>query len=153
MGNALPRTDVMGGALGGALLVVFGVLLNGSGFDYNALVAALTVLVLFAAGYVAEKYKPFVTAVAAFVAVILASLVGLAFGLPLDKLMLSSALVGIAQAFVVYLAPPHGELLTATLSEARPAHPYDPWLDPWAGPSKRRPADADDHATEHDDPR
>jgi uncharacterized membrane protein YccC len=143
MEHALPRTDVMGGALGGALLVVFGVLLNGSGFDYNAVVAAFTVMILFGAGYASEKYKPFVTAVAAFAAVVLASLVGLAFGLPLDKLALSSALAGIAQALIVYLAPPHGEPMTATLSAAQPLRSAGSYF----------ADDADEPAAEHDDPR
>lgn len=105
----LPRTDVAAGGLAGAFGVLLMIALQNDGvFDFQATVAAFSVLLTFAGGYIARRYKPFFTAVSAALAALLTSAVGfLFFDVPFDRGLVSTGLASILAAAVTYLAPPY----------------------------------------------
>lgn len=108
MNGFMPRADVGGGGLAGALMVVFLLVLDRTrAFDFNVLVAALTVIFVFSAGYLPGRLKSLLMAVAAFLAVLVAAAVGsLFFGQAADAFLVSAALSGLITALVAYVGPP-----------------------------------------------
>jgi hypothetical protein len=102
-----PRSDVGSGGLAGALAWIFMLILDRSLFDFNLLVGALTVVFVFAGGYIPTAYKSLWTATLAFVAIIVSSGVGYFLGYPLDEFLVSSALAGLTVALVTYFGRPN----------------------------------------------
>ena len=103
----VPRADVGGGGLVGALTVLLMVAFRGEVFDFQAVESAVAVLLVFGVGYMAERYKSLAMAVAAPVASLATSAVGtFAFDQPFNKSLVSTALATVAVAVVGYLGRP-----------------------------------------------
>lgn len=106
-GSNIPRADVGGGGLAGALSVLFMLALNPASFNFQATEAAIAVALTFAAPYVVRRFKSFVAVVAAPVATLLTSVLAYAlFAQPLDSTLVSTALSTVVVALVTYLGRP-----------------------------------------------
>lgn len=118
MGRYIPRSDVGGGLIVSALsVVIMAVLDRARVFDFNEAVAAVTALVVFAAGYAPERYKSFLVAAAAFAAYALVSAYSAWQGLGYDHAGLSTAIAGLVFAAVTYLGPPRSPERPAVIAE------------------------------------
>lgn len=107
MNSNVPRSDVGGGGIAGALTVVIMLILQGDVYDFEALVAAIAVIITFAAPYVAPTHKSIVAAITTPVATVVAAMVGMVFfNAGLNKGLVSAALASLTVALITYLGRP-----------------------------------------------
>jgi hypothetical protein len=102
----LPRADVGGSSLIGAVAVLLGLLQHDTLFEFDAVSGAVAVIVAAAASYLPAKHKNFLAGVATLIGAVVAFLVGKAvFGVEGDVAAFSYAVAGLLVAGVGYLAP------------------------------------------------
>lgn len=103
----LPRSDVASGGLGGALSVLLMLSLGSEEFDYEAVSAAIAVVLTFLGGYIPSNYKPFWAAVAAPLAALIATFLSVfIFDAPVGQTIVSTAVSSIVVALFTYIVPP-----------------------------------------------
>jgi hypothetical protein len=108
MEENLPRSDVGTGGLGGALSVLLMLAFGGEEFDYEAVSAAIAVVLTFLGGYVPNDYKPFWTAVTVPVATVVATVIGaIFFDVPAVQAAVTAAISSIVVALFTYAVPPY----------------------------------------------
>jgi hypothetical protein len=102
----LPRADVGGGTLTGAVTVMLLLLQHDAIFEFDAVSGAVAVIVAGVAGYVVPQHKNFLMGVSALIGSVVAYLIGKAvFGVEGDVAAFSYAAAGLVVAAVGYLAP------------------------------------------------
>jgi hypothetical protein len=102
----LPRADVGGGTLTGAVAVLLLFIQHDTIFEYDAVSGAIAVVFSAAAAYIVPQHKNFASGIAALVGAVAAFLIGKAiFGVEGDVAAFSYALSGLVVAAVGYLAP------------------------------------------------
>jgi uncharacterized membrane protein YfcA len=102
----LPRSDVGGGTLTGAVTVLLLLLQHDAIFEFDAVSGAIAVVFSAAAAWFVPQHKNFVSGIAALVGSVVAYLVGKAvFGVEGDVAAFSYALSGLVVAAAGYAIP------------------------------------------------
>ena len=105
----IPLANVGGGTLIGAVAILLGLMQHDAVFEFDAVSAAVGVLVVGLSGYLPPRYKSFVMASAAVIASLVAALLGwIFFDSPFDPNIVSFQAATLIVAFAGYVLPTRG---------------------------------------------
>lgn len=122
MNTAIPRTDVGGGVLTGAVVTLLLLAQHDTIFEFDAVSGAIGVVLIGIAGYMPRRYKSFIMATAAVLAALIASLLGWAFfDSPFDANIVSFNLACFIVAAGGYILPARNPDAVPTVVEVDPA--------------------------------
>lgn len=106
MNTLVPRTDVGGGVLTGAVTTLLLLAQHDAIFEFDAISGAIGVVLIGLAGYLPRRYKSFIMATSAVLAALVASLLGWAFfDSPFDPNIVSFNLACFIVAAGGYILP------------------------------------------------
>lgn len=108
MYNAAPRSDVGGGGLAGALMVIFALVMNPTveNFDFNLIFGAFGVALPFLAGYMPRKWKTIYMSLVGVLAVVLTAVFEFLILGSISEGTKSIGLTALTTVLVAYLKDP-----------------------------------------------
>lgn len=106
LNTKIPLTNVGGGVLTGAVVTLLLLAQHDALFEFDAVSGAIGIVLIGLAGYLPRRYKSFIMATAAFIAALVASVLGWAFfNSPFDPNIVSFSLASFVVALFGYVLP------------------------------------------------